>query len=104
MEKKEYTKLNIDESCYTTQLTDKFKNRKNWEPPKDNLVFSFIPGTIVEIFVKRNQEVKKGDNLLILEAMKMKNKVKAPIDGKIKSIKVKKSQVVPKDFLLVELK
>ena len=99
---KNYEKINIDESCYKTQLTDKFKNRKNYEKPDLSKLNSFIPGTIVDIFVKKGQEVNKGDDLLILEAMKMKNRIKAPIDGKIKSIKVKKTQVVPKNFLLIE--
>ena len=101
---KNYEKINIDESCYKTQLTEKFKNRKKWEAPDLKKITSFIPGTIVDIFVKKGQEVKKGEELLILEAMKMRNRVKAPIDGKIKSIKVKKTQVVPKNFLLIELK
>ena len=100
--KKNYEKINIDGTCYKTQLTEKFKNRKNYERPDLTKLKSFIPGTIVDIFVKKGQEVNKGDDLLILEAMKMRNRIKAPMTGKIKSIKVKKSQVVPKEFLLVE--
>ena len=102
--KKNYEKINIDGSCYKTQLTTKYKNRIKWQPPNLNQVLAFIPGTIVEVFAKKGQEVKKGEDLLILEAMKMRNRVKAPFDGKIKSINVKKNQVIPKNFLLVEMK
>lgn len=100
----EYQKLIIDETEYQTQFTVKYNNRKVWEEPNPKKVFSFIPGTIIDIFVKKNQEVKEGDELLLLEAMKMRNKVVAPISGKIKSINVKKTQVVPKNFLLIEFK
>ena len=45
-----------------------------------------MPGKVIEIFVKPNQKVKKGDRLLILEAMKMEHTIRAPIDGVVKSI------------------
>ncbi len=50
------------------------------------MILSFIPGTVLDIFVNPGQNVKKGDLLLILDAMKMQNKLKCPVDGKIKSI------------------
>lgn len=98
----EYEIFHFDDADYKTVISNKFKNRKKWEEPNVKLVKSFIPGTILEIFVKKNQEVKEGEELLLLEAMKMKNKVVAPISGKIKSINVKKTQIVPKNFLLIE--
>ena len=101
---KNYDKINIGETCYKTQLTTKYKNWIKWERPNKMQVLAFIPGTIVEIFVKKGQEVEVGEDLLVLEAMKMKNRVKSPVNAKIKSIKVKKSQVVPKNFLLIEFK
>jgi len=100
----EYEIINIDETEYKTLLTGKYKNRKVWEEPDPKKIISFIPGTVIDIFVKKNQEVKEGDNLLLLEAMKMKNKVIAPMSGKIKAVYVKKTQVVPKNFLLIEFK
>ncbi|NLV75588.1 MAG: DUF2118 domain-containing protein [Tissierellia bacterium] len=45
-----------------------------------------MPGTILSINVKEGDEVKAGDVLLILEAMKMENEILAPIDGKVTSI------------------
>ncbi|MDR0971617.1 MAG: acetyl-CoA carboxylase biotin carboxyl carrier protein subunit [Bacteroidales bacterium] len=66
-------------------------------------IYAFIPGTIIDIFVRKNQKVKKGDRLFSLHAMKMDNDICATIDGTIKSINVKKGQVVTKNDVLVEI-
>lgn len=88
---------------YKTTLTKKFKNRKNYEETDINLVKAFIPGTIVEIKVKHGQKVSKGEPLLLLEAMKMRNIIAAPKDGRVKKIWVKLNDLVTKDQLLIEL-
>ena len=95
--------LNINNSLYKTRISTKFKNRINYKPADPNLILSFIPGTVVEIFAKVGQKVKKGDLLLILDAMKMQNRLKSPLDGKIKSIVVKAGERVSKGKLLLEL-
>ncbi|MDR1847909.1 MAG: biotin/lipoyl-binding protein [Bacteroidales bacterium] len=66
-------------------------------------VYAFIPGTIVDIFVRKNQNVKKGDVLCSLHAMKMDNNICAPIEGKIKSVNIKKGQNVSKNDILIEI-
>ena len=53
-----------------------------------------MAGTIVKIFVKDGDPVKKGDVLLVLEAMKMENDVMASTDGKIKSVHVKVGDII----------
>jgi biotin carboxyl carrier protein len=53
-----------------------------------------MPGLILDVVVKEGDEVKKGDKLLVLEAMKMENIIKSPGDGKIKSIAVAKGESV----------
>ena len=53
-----------------------------------------MPGLILDVVVAEGDEVKKGDKLLVLEAMKMENIIKSPGDGKIKSISVSKGQSV----------
>ena len=60
-----------------------------------------MPGLVLSIDVEVGKEVKKGDALLILEAMKMENVIKSPTDGVIKSIAVKTSQAVEKNQLLL---
>ena len=88
---------------YKTRLTKKFESRKGYEIPNPNLVLSYIPGTIVEILVKEGSTVKEGTPLLILEAMKMRNKIIMPFDGKIASIHVKKGVMIPKNELMITI-
>ncbi len=94
--------LIIDGTKYKTELTQSFVNRKKWETPDPKKIHSYIPGTILEIYIEEGQKVKKGENLLILEAMKMRNKITAPVSGKVKKIYVESEQKVPKNFLLVD--
>ena len=62
-----------------------------------------MPGKVIELLVKESQEVKKGESLLILEAMKMENVIKAPHDLNVKSVKVKLGQAVEKGAVLLKL-
>lgn len=62
-----------------------------------------MPGLVVDIPVKVGQVVKKGETLLILEAMKMENTLKAIVDVTINKIVVKKGQAVDKNELLIHL-
>jgi len=62
-----------------------------------------LPGTILEIKVKVGDEVKSGDTLLIMEAMKMENNIKADKGGKITEIKVNTGDSVLEGELLVEI-
>jgi len=60
-----------------------------------------MPGLVVAVEVKESQEVKAGEGLVIVEAMKMENELKASFKGKVKSIKVKEGQAVEKDEVLI---
>lgn len=60
-----------------------------------------MPGAIIEIKVTAGQEVKKGDPIIILEAMKMENVIKSPADGIISQILVEKGDSVEKNQALV---
>ena len=62
-----------------------------------------LPGTIFKIFAKEGDEVKEGDNLLIMEAMKMENNVLAEKPGIIKNIKVKEGDAVLQNDVLIEM-
>ncbi|MBT8319311.1 MAG: acetyl-CoA carboxylase biotin carboxyl carrier protein subunit [Gramella sp.] len=62
-----------------------------------------MPGLILEVNVKEGDEVKEGDYLLVLEAMKMENTLTAPRDGVVKSVTVKKRDTVEKNQLLIEM-
>jgi len=67
-----------------------------------NEVLAPMPGVILQVLVSQGQQVKKGDSLLILEAMKMENMIKAPADVTIDTIAVTKGMSVEKNALLVK--
>lgn len=62
-----------------------------------------MPGLVLEIAVSEGQAVKKGDKILILEAMKMENSIMIPSDATIKRILVSRGQAVDRGQVLVEL-
>lgn len=62
-----------------------------------------MPGTILEIKVNQGAAVKKGDTLLILEAMKMENEISAPRDGVVTQITATKGASVATGDILVVL-
>jgi len=93
----------INDVTYLTIIPPKYKKRKTYSKKDLHLVYSLIPGIIKGIRVKEKEEVHKGDILCDLEAMKMNNKVLAPIDGKIKKINIKEGDKVAKDQVLFEI-
>ncbi|MFZ2338668.1 MAG: biotin/lipoyl-containing protein [Bacteroidales bacterium] len=103
MKGKDTGKLNINSTLYTTRLSNKFINRKPWSPADPGRIISYIPGTILDILVSEGQVVGKGEDLIILEAMKMQNFMKSSLGGTIKSIRVKKGDRVGKGTVLLEI-
>jgi biotin carboxyl carrier protein len=95
--------LIVDDIGYKTRTNKMYKLRKPYKPENPSHLKSFMPGNIPEIFVEVGAEVSEGEKLLILEAMKMKNVILAPFNGKVKSINVKLGDMVPKNFILIEL-
>lgn len=80
----------------------KFLSSKNSSNKNANLEAP-MPGKIIEVLTEEGREVRAGEPLLILEAMKMQNEIQSPISGKIKKIHVKGGQSVLKDDLMVEI-
>lgn len=62
-----------------------------------------MPGLVLAINVKEGDTVKKGDGLLVLEAMKMENLIKAQSDGKVKKIHIAKGTKVEKNQAMIEM-
>lgn len=62
-----------------------------------------MPGMILKIMVEPGQEIKKGDGLLVLEAMKMENILKATSDATVKAVNVEEKTAVDKGAILIEL-
>lgn len=95
--------LNIDESLYKTRISKGFENRKKYEPADPKKIMSFIPGTILDIMVIEGQKIERGHDMMILEAMKMQNRIKSAITGRVKKIYVSKGDKVARGTLLLEM-
>lgn len=61
-----------------------------------------MPGLVVDVLVQKGDRVFRGQNLVILESMKMESGVGSPIDGVIKSVQVEKGQAVEADQVLIK--
>jgi biotin carboxyl carrier protein len=61
-----------------------------------------MPGMVLKIMVNAGDEVKKGDSLLVLEAMKMENNIKALGDGVVTAIPIKAGDKVEKNQVLIK--
>ncbi|NJE61110.1 pyruvate/oxaloacetate carboxyltransferase [Thermococcus sp. 21S7] len=72
-------------------------------PFGEGAVTAPMPGRVLRILVKEGEEVKTGQGLLVLEAMKMENEVSAPKDGVVKRILVKEGDTVDTGQTLMEL-
>ena len=70
---------------------------------KEGDVTTSMPGTVVEVLVNEGDEVKAGDPVLIIEAMKMENEVQAPVGGTVNQVNVKKGDSVNPDEALMEI-
>ena len=102
--KPDYIKMTFEEGNFLTTYTKKFSNRKPYLPTDLKMVYAFIPGTIIKIYVKEKHKVKKGEPLLSFQAMKMNNILLAPMSGIIKKINCKAGDTVPKSQILIEFK
>jgi len=69
----------------------------------DGAILSPMPGKIVAVNVKLNSKVKKGDALLVLEAMKMEHTLVAPFDGRVAELKARAGAQVSEGLVLVKL-
>ncbi len=72
-------------------------------PAGEGTIVAAMPGTITDVRVNQGDTVKRGDTLLILEAMKMENEIKAPCDGIVAAIEVVKGAAVNAGMALMVL-
>ena len=100
--------LKVNSVKFTLQLKDKYDELlhnlglDNLVAKKVNDIKAPMPGMVLNILVNEGDEVKKGDPILILEAMKMENILKSPSDGTIKKIAAIKGTAVEKGQLLIQ--
>lgn len=72
-------------------------------PTEGKTITAPMPGTILKVNVEKGTAVKKGDVLVVLEAMKMENDIQAPIDGTIIAVHTSKGASVETDAPLVTI-
>lgn len=99
--------VKVNGNVYSLSIKDQFDQLLK-QLGMDNLAASKIlqvkapmPGLVLSVLIKEGDAVKKGDNLLVLEAMKMENMIKSPTDGIVKKVEIKQSDKVEKNQLLI---
>ena len=93
----------LENGTYETRLTKKFMQRKPYEKHDPRIIKALSPGVAAEIDTQVGKSVRQGDTLMILEAMKMLNRIKAPLDGVVKAIRVASGEKVTKGQVLIEI-
>jgi biotin carboxyl carrier protein len=99
--------VSINGNKYQLDVKDKFDELlkslgfDNLNATKINELKAPMPGLVLELRVAEGDVVKKGDPIIVLEAMKMENIIKSPTDGIIKKINVKKGVAVEKNQILI---
>lgn len=105
-ENKSYT-LNVNGNTYNVAISDEMDQLLNrlgfsaMASKKVNEVKAPMPGLVLKLIAQVGDSVKKGDSLLVLEAMKMENVIKSPGEGVIKSIQVNAGDKVEKNAVLI---
>ncbi|RSL30408.1 pyruvate carboxylase [Salibacterium salarium] len=77
--------------------------RPKMDKADPNHIGASMPGTVVRKLVEKGEKVKKGDHLMITEAMKMETTVQAPFDGEVKNVHVADGDTIESGDLLIEL-
>ncbi len=104
---KKLVSVKVNNHVYEVVLKDKMDElleklgMDNLSEAKTEDLKAPMPGLILEIAVERGQPIVKGDKLLILEAMKMENVIKATSDGIVEDIKVKVGNSVENGQILI---
>ena len=103
-------KIKVNGNIYQISIEDQFDvllkqlGLDNLAANKVSEIKAPMPGLVLKVLIEENAEVKKGDNLLILEAMKMENILKSSTDGTVKKILIKQGDKVEKNQILVQFK
>jgi biotin carboxyl carrier protein len=101
-DQKQFSRIELENGVFETKLTTKYAQRKPFERYDPRIIKAVIPGVVAEIGSKVGQPVQRGDTILIVEAMKMRNRIMAPRDGTLKAIHVSTGMKVAKGQILIE--
>ena len=101
--------IRINSNTYTVDVKDRYDELlrqmgiDGGAGKKVNDIKAPMPGMVLNVMVESGQEIKKGDALVVLEAMKMENILKSPADGIVRKILVTKGDKVEKNQVMVNL-
>ncbi|MCQ6960501.1 acetyl-CoA carboxylase biotin carboxyl carrier protein subunit [Mucilaginibacter aquariorum] len=99
--------IKVNNNIYTLTAKDQFDvlldkmGLSNLMAAKVSEIKAPMPGMVLKVLVEEGAEVKKGENLFVLEAMKMENIIKSPADVTVKNIKIKPGDKVEKGQILM---
>ena len=100
--------IKVNNNIYTVSAKDQYDvlldklGLSSLNSAKVSEVKAPMPGLVLKIMVAEGDEVKKGDNLFVLEAMKMENIIKSPADVTVKTVKIKPGDKVEKGQVLLQ--
>jgi biotin carboxyl carrier protein len=101
--------LEVNGNSYSLKINDSYDQMVDkmgllvGNSPKVKDIKAPMPGLIMEVMVKKGQEISEGTPLIILSAMKMENILLAQADGVIKAINVKQEDTVEKGQIIIEI-
>lgn len=98
-----YDIIETRHGTFSTTLNKMYRERKPYQPVDVRRIVSFMPGTLIEFNVKAGEQVGKGQQLALFKAMKMNNKILAPMDGRVKALCVQPGETVAKNVMLLEM-
>jgi biotin carboxyl carrier protein len=96
------TWVSIDGEVFTIEIEDAQRMRRPRAAAGEGLSAP-MPATVIRVIAEPGREVKRGETLLLLEAMKMELPVRAPRDGKVKALHCQAGQLVQPGVPLVDL-
>jgi biotin carboxyl carrier protein len=102
-ERKLFSRIALENGVFETLITRKFSLRKPYIRQDPGIIRAVIPGMVAEVMTKVGETVKQGDTLMILEAMKMLNRITAAQTGTVSAICVSAGEKVTKGQALVEI-
>ena len=97
--------IKIKDKTERILINSKEDNSSKMADPENKLeIGASIPGTIIKVLVKEDDEVKEGDSLLVIEAMKMETNIVASSTGTVESVLIQEGQQVKTGELLMKIK
>ena len=99
--------VRINNNSYRVQLKDRYDEllqslgMDTFSSKKESEIKAPMPGRVLDVVVQEGDRISKGDNVVVLEAMKMENVIKSPTDGIVKNVCVIKEEAVEKNQVLI---